>query len=254
MIETRGLTKRYGKSLALDGLDLEVASGEWLLYLGPNGAGKTTTLRMLMGLAEPTAGRARVLGFDPIREGHRLRRAVGYLPDDFEAYEFLSGREFLQFIGDMHGIERRSRDRKADHLLDLLDLADDGRRPTREYSHGMKKKLGLAAALIHDPRVLILDEPTAELDPRTSNVIRQVLRGITDRGAAVLMSTHILGTAEKHCDTVAILDRGRLIRCGTPEELLRDSPGSSLEDVFLQLTGSADEGKVESYLEGRDDR
>ncbi len=251
MIEARGLTKRYGEKLALDELDLAIGAGEWFLYLGLNGAGKSTTMQLLMGLTGRTAGAARVAGFDPWREGSALRRAVGYLPQDFTPYDYLTGRENLRFVGDMHGLARVDRDRRADRLLELLDLDVDAERLTRDYSHGMRKKLGLAAALIHEPRVLILDEPTAELDPRTSDLVRRVLRGLADQGVTVMMSTHILGTTEKHCDRVGILHAGRLLRVERPADLAAEFPGRSLEDVFLELTGGAEGDPVRTWLEER---
>ncbi len=251
LLHVRGLTKRYGPTLALDGLDLEVRAGEWFLFLGPNGAGKSTTMRLLMGLGEPTAGEMSVVGCDPWRQGPEVRRRVGFLSEDFHPYEFLSGREYLQFVGDMFGLDPAARDRKVEDLLALLDLAGSADRMTREYSHGMRKKLGIAAALLHDPKLLILDEPTAELDPRTSDLIRMVLRGLADAGVAVVMSTHILGTAEKHCDRVGILHQGRLVRCGTTAELLAEYPGHTLEELFLRVTGAADPAVVKSYLERR---
>lgn len=251
MIETRGLTKRFGKHVVLDGLDLDVRAGEWVLYLGQNGAGKSTTMRLLMGLSEPTSGAARVLGLDPWREGAEVRRRVGFLPEDFQPYDYLTGREYLQFVGDLFDLPRTARDRRADELLELLDLTGAAHRYAREYSHGMRKKLGIAAALMHEPRLLVLDEPTAELDPRTSDLIRMVLRGLADAGTGILMSTHILGTAEKHCDRVAILHQGRILRCGRAADIVAEFPGLSLEEAFLRLTGSADDGKVRSFLERR---
>lgn len=251
MIETTGLTKRYGDKLALDGLDLSIGEGEWFLCLGPNGAGKSTTMKLLLGLAEASGGSARVCGFDPWRQGPSLREVVGYLPEDFAPYDHLTGREQLQFVGDMHALSRRERDRRADDLLDLLGLVEAAGDMCREYSHGMRKKIGLASALIHEPRLLVLDEPTAELDPRTSDLVRQVLRGLADRGTTVMMSTHILGQTEKECDRVGILHEGRLALCGTTEELVAAHPGCTLEQVFLRVTGEAEEAKIQSWLEGR---
>jgi ABC-2 type transport system ATP-binding protein len=251
MIETNQLTKNYGAHPAVLNLDLHIHPGEWFLFLGPNGAGKTTTLRMLMGLCRPSHGTVRVAGFDPIEEGHRVRSITGYLADDFEPYDYLSGYEFLQFVADMHQIPRREQSARIGHVLDLLELEDASSRQTRDYSHGMKKKLGMAAALLHAPSVLILDEPTAELDPRTSKLIRMILRGLADQGAAIIMSTHILGATEQHCDRVGIIDKGTLVRCGTPDELVAEFPGASLEEVFLQLTGIADEEKIAAFLKNR---
>lgn len=251
MIETHQLTKRFGSQTAVSNLNLEIRPGEWFLFLGPNGAGKTTTLRMLMGLSRPSEGSVRIAGLDPIEAGHKVRALTGYLADDFEPYDYLSGREYLQFIADMHQVPHKEQRSRIDHVLDLLELGEAAARQTRDYSHGMKKKLGMAAALLHTPSVLILDEPTAELDPRTSKLIRMILRGLADQGAAIIMSTHILGSAEQHCDRVGIIDQGTLVRCGTPAELVAEFPGLTLEDVFLELTGIADESKVNAFLNSR---
>lgn len=251
MIQIQSLSKRYGELVALDRLDLEIQPGEWFLYLGLNGAGKSTTMRLLLGLAEPSGGRASVAGFDPWREGPALRAAVGYLPEDFLPYEHLTGREYLQFVGDMHRLGRRDRDRRAGSLLELLDLEEAADVHASQYSHGMRKKLGLAAALLHEPKVLVLDEPTAELDPRAASLVRGVLRGLADRGVTIMMSTHILGVAEKQCDRVGILHRARLAALGSTDEILSAYPGLSLEQVFLRLTGAADEAKIKNWLEER---
>lgn len=251
MIQIQALSKHYGELVALDRLELEIQRGEWFLYLGLNGAGKSTTMRLLLGLAEATAGGARVAGCDPWREGPALRAKVGYLPEDFTPYEHLTGREYLQFIGDMHRLGRRERDRRASALLELLDLEDAAEVHASQYSHGMRKKLGLAAALLHEPEVLVLDEPTAELDPRAASLVRGVLRGLADRGVTIMMSTHILGVAEKQCDRVGILHRARLAAVGTTDEILAAHPGLSLEQVFLHITGAADEAKIQTWLEER---
>jgi ABC-2 type transport system ATP-binding protein len=251
MIEIEGLSKTYGAHTALDGLTLTVARGELFFYLGPNGAGKTTTLRVLAGLLRPTSGRARVAGFDPLREGPALRRAVGYLSDEFVPYEYLTGREYLAFVADMHGLPARDAGVRVERLLDLLDLASAGDRLTREYSHGMRKKLGLAAALIHEPSVLLLDEPTSELDPRSTRLVHEILRGVADQGCCVLVSTHLLGRAATHGDRVGMLAHGRLACCGAPSELLAEHPGRTLEDLFLEVTGQGDRAKLEAFLAAR---
>jgi len=248
VIRTGGLTKRYGPRTALDALDLTIEEGEWCLYLGPNGAGKSTTLKLLVGLARPDAGRARVAGLDPWRDGPRVRRVVGYLPEDYQPHAYLTGREVLELVGDVFGMPRRARDARIEGLLDLLDLGAAADLPTRGYSHGMRKKLGLAVALIDAPGVLVLDEPTAELDPRTSDLIRRVLRGLADRGTTILMSTHLLGDAALLADTVAMLDRGRLVERGPIRDVLARHDETSLERVFLSLTGAADERKIASFL------
>lgn len=251
MIEIQALTKTYRDRQALQELTLAIQPGELFLYLGPNGAGKTTTLRMLAGLLRPSSGTMRVAGCDPLRQAQELRRRVGYLSDDFLPYEHLTGFEYLQFVADMHSIDRTTRDQRAERLLDLFDLTAAAARMTREYSHGMRKKLGLASALIHEPQVLLLDEPTSELDPRSAQLVHRVLRGLADQGCCILVSTHILGRAEKLCDRVGMLLNGKLVLCGAPDELLEGEPHESLEELFLEVTGRTDRGKIDAYLADR---
>ncbi|MBI4729438.1 MAG: ABC transporter ATP-binding protein [Acidobacteria bacterium] len=238
-IRTRGLTKRFGGTLAVDRLDLDVGWGEVFGFIGPNGAGKTTTIRMLTGLLQPTGGTAVVAGFDVAAQAIEVKRRVAYLADNPFLYPKLTGREFLGFVADLYAIPRADADESTGRLLALLDLDERVDDRTESYSRGMRQKLGLAAALLHEPQVLLLDEPLTALDPRSARVVKDLLAGLARRGRAVFLSTHVLEVAERLCARVAIIDRGRAVAVGTLDELRERSraQGDSLEDIFLELTG-----------------
>ncbi len=240
MIEADGLTKTYGRGgvPAVDGLTLSVPGGELFGFLGPNGAGKTTTIKMLVGLLRPTAGAARVDGHDLQTGAAQAKQQIGYVPDNPYLYDKLTGREFLSFIGDLYAMPPgRARDDKADGLLRLLDLAEQGDKLIGGYSRGMRQKMALAAALLHDPKALFLDEPTVGLDPGSTRRLKDILRSLCrDKGVAVFLSTHTLDVAAEICDRVGIFHRGRLIALGTPSALSAQAATGRLEDVFLELT------------------
>ncbi len=243
MFVTEGLTKRYGDLIAVDRLNLQVGAGELFGFLGPNGAGKTTTIKMLVGLLRPSAGRAWVAGFDVWQQPAEAKARTGYVPDSATLYDKLSAREFLDFSGELYRIERPARSRRIEALLQLFDLRDRADDLLGSYSHGMRQKVSLAAALLHDARVLFLDEPTVGLDPRSARQMKEILRDFCRDGKTVFLSTHILEIAERMCTRIGIIDRGRLIAAGTLEELrqLVRVRGESLEQIFLQLTGSQQE-------------
>ena len=251
LIETRGLVKRYGDKLAVNNVSLDVRSGEVFGFLGPNGAGKTTTIKMIVGLLQPTSGTVRMAGHDVQAEPLGAKAASGYVPDTPNLYAKLTARELLRFVGDLYGLDRGQAARRIDELLRMFDLAEVADDTIDSYSHGMQQKTSLAAALVHDPRVLVLDEPTVGLDPRSARLIKDILRQMADRGAAVMLSTHILEIAERMCDRVGIIDRGELIAVGTMDELrARDSSGeASLEDIFLGLTGGAEVAELAHVLQ-----
>ncbi len=249
MIAAKKLVKRFSDVVAVDGVDLEIAAGQWFLFVGHNGAGKTTTIKMLAGLLPPTAGSIRIAGLDPQKDPIGVRRAMGYVPERFEPYDYLTPREYLAFCADVHGLDRHVARERAEALLELLDLAPHGSKILRGFSTGMRKKVGLAAALIHDPQVLFLDEPTATLDPPTSHLIRRVLRRLCEQGKTVFMSTHILGLAERECDRVGVLHRGKISLETSPEDLARRFPGKSLEEVVLELTGGVAEERVQRFFD-----
>ena len=237
-VEIRGLAKRYGTFDAVSGIDLVVPRGELFALLGPNGAGKTTTIRMLMGILQPTGGTALVDGLDCFLDRVEVKRRVGYLPDEPIFYDYLRGRELIRFVGEMHGLSRKEADARAGPLLERLGLADATEEFAINYSKGMKKKLALLCAMIHDPLVLILDEPTNGLDPYATRELHEIVRAEAARGKTVFFSTHLLDQAEKLCRRVGIIDRGRLAAVGTLEELRASlARGGSLEEIFFAVTG-----------------
>jgi ABC-2 type transport system ATP-binding protein len=249
LIELQHLVKRYGDKTAVDDVTLEVHAGEIFGFLGPNGAGKTTTIRVVVGLLQPTSGTVRVGGYDVQTQPLQAKAICGYVPDQPNLYAKLTARELLRFVGDLYGVKRSQVEHRIEELLRLFDLTAAGDDTIDSYSHGMKQKTALAAALMHDPRVLVLDEPTVGLDPKSARLFKDILRQMADRGAAVFLSTHILEIAEHMCDRIGIIDRGRLIAVGTIEELRALGKGErSLEDIFLSLTGGAEYAEIAEVL------
>ena len=249
LIETCNLVKRYGDKTAVNNISFEVYSGEVFGFLGPNGAGKTTTIKMIVGLLQPTSGIVKVAGYDVQAQGLQAKAASGYVPDTPNLYPKLSGRELLRFVGDLYDLDYQQVERRITELLKLFDLEQAGDDPIDSYSHGMQQKTALAAALMHDPRVLVLDEPTVGLDPRSARLIKDMLRQMANRGAAVFLSTHILEIAERMCDRIGIINKGELIAIGTMEELRALGKGEvSLEDIFLSLTGGAEYAEIAEVL------
>jgi ABC-2 type transport system ATP-binding protein len=249
MIEAFGLTKQYPGGEGVSDLTFFVAPGELFVFLGPNGAGKSTTIKMLTGLLTPTSGMARVASKDVARETLSLKRLIGYMAERPYLYEKLTGREFLHFVADVYGVPRGVRDRRARELLVAFELEGAADSLIETYSQGMRQKIALSGVLIHEPAVLFLDEPTNGLDPRSSRLVKDVLRHICDRGATVFMTTHVLEIAEQMCDRVGILRDGRLIALGSLADLRRaqEMPGATLESIFLRLTGSADVSELGLY-------
>jgi ABC-2 type transport system ATP-binding protein len=237
MIEFHAVSKTYGDFTAVRALELGVDKGEVFGFLGPNGAGKTTTIRMMMGILVPTDGRITIDGLDCQADRLAVKQRVGYLPDNPIFYDYLRGREILCFVGEMHGQPRDEAQRRAGALLDELALEDASEEFAVNYSTGMKKKLALACALIHDPAVLILDEPTNGLDPRASRHVQDRIRLSAAQGTTIFLSTHLLDMAERLCGRVGIIDKGDLVAVG-PLKDLQDKlvPGGSLEEVFLKVT------------------
>jgi ABC-2 type transport system ATP-binding protein len=240
MIELLELTKRYGSTLAVDRLTLEVQSGEIFGFLGPNGAGKTTTIRMMMGLLQPTAGRVMLGGHDLAQAPIEAKQLCGFVPDRPHLYEKLTGAEFLEFVAGLYHVPATLARRRRDDLLGVFDLREWSAELVESYSHGMKQRLALAAALVHAPRLLIIDEPMVGLDPRGARLLKRTLRQLARTGVTVFMSTHSLEVAEETCDRVGIIQHGQLIAVGTLDELRRQAGGhadAKLEAVFLRLTG-----------------
>ncbi|MBV9851845.1 MAG: ABC transporter ATP-binding protein [Armatimonadetes bacterium] len=244
-MEAAGLTKIYGRGAggfrAVDALTLSVALGELFGFLGPNGAGKTTTIKMLVGLLRPSAGTARIAGFDLQAQAAQAKQRTGYVPDNPFLYDKLTGREFLDFVADLYALPvGQARRERAEGLLRLLDMETRGDQLVGGYSRGMRQKLALAAALLHEPQALFLDEPTVGLDPGSVRRLKDILRAqCRERGAAVFLSTHTLEVASEICDRVGIFHRGRLIAQGSPAALSARAPSGRLEDVFLTLTADS---------------
>lgn len=249
LIQTQNLVKRYGDKVAVNDVSFLVRGGEIFGFLGPNGAGKTTTIKMIVGLLQPTSGNVRVAGYDVQTQPLQAKTACGYVPDTPNLYPKLSGRELLRFVGDLYEMDRQQNERRMEELLRLFDLEEAGDDTIDSYSHGMQQKTALAAALVHDPKVLVLDEPTVGLDPRSARLIKDMLRQIANRGAAVFLSTHILEIAERMCDRIGIINKGELIAVGSMDELRSIGKGeTSLEDIFLSLTGGAEYAEITEVL------
>jgi ABC-2 type transport system ATP-binding protein len=242
MIEFQSLTKTYGSFEAVKPLTLQVRRGEVFGFLGPNGAGKTTTIRMMMGILAPSAGRVLIDGLDCHADAAQVKRRVGYLPDNPIVYDFLRGREILQFVAEMHGFARAQAQARAAAMLTEFGLDEVTEEFAVNYSMGMKKKLGLACALIHAPSVLILDEPINGLDPRASRDVQERLLAAAAGGTTIFVSTHLLDMAEKLCDRVGIIHRGALAATGTLDDIrAQASANGSLEEVFLKITDDSGE-------------
>lgn len=250
LIETRNLVKRYGDKVAVNNISFDVFGGEVFGFLGPNGAGKTTTIKMIVGLLQPTSGSIKVAGYDIQSQSMLAKASAGYVPDTPNLYAKLTGSELLRFVGDLYSMDRGQVAHRIDELLRMFDLSAVGDETVDSYSHGMQQKASLAAALMHDPKVLVLDEPTVGLDPKSARLIKDILRQLADRGAAVMLSTHILEIAERMCDRIGIINKGQLIAVGTMDELrtLDKTGQASLEDIFLGLTGGAEEAEIAEVL------
>jgi len=239
VIEISRVSKSYnkGKVKAVDDLSLVVRSGEIFGFLGPNGAGKTTTIKMIVGLLKPDAGTITVEGFDIRRDGLKSKSITSYVPDYPSIYERLTGLEYLNFIGDVYGVPKAERLERIGKWLEIFELASVVTNPIQSYSHGMKQKIVLTAALLPAPRVMVLDEPLVGLDPRAAHQLKEMFREHCDQGKTLFFSTHIMEVAEKLCDRIGIIHKGRLVACGTMEELQTlDKTEQSLEGIFLELT------------------
>lgn len=231
------LTKVFGSTIAVDDLTLDVRSGELFTFLGPNAAGKTTTIKILTGLLKPTKGKVAIGQYDIQDDYLQAKRFVGYIPDLPYLYEKLTGREFLRFIGQIYEMPEGKAYKQSEYLLKLFGLIDWGDCLIESFSHGMRQKLVYAAALLHDPKVLIIDEPMVGLDPKSTHLVKDILKEKSRQGITIFMSTHTLSLAEELSDRAGIIDKGRLIALGTIEQLRHKAGiGGKLEEVFLRLT------------------
>jgi ABC-2 type transport system ATP-binding protein len=240
MLEISGLSKSYASSKvkAVDNLNLTVNSGEIFGFLGPNGAGKTTTIKMVVGLLNPDSGTIKVNGLDNQTATLEVKKQIGYVPDNPDLYDRLTGLEYLNFIADVYEVNERDRRTNIARYLEMFDLTGAVKDVIKSYSHGMKQKLALTSALLHEPNLLILDEPMVGLDPKSAHLFKTVLREHCDKGKSVFFSTHILDVAERLCDRVGIISHGKLIACGTLDQLRKGDSKETLEHIFLELTES----------------
>jgi ABC-2 type transport system ATP-binding protein len=243
MIEIDNVTRKYGTKVAVSGLSLKIPPGELFAFLGPNGAGKTTTIKMMVGLLRPSSGTIRLCGYDVGQRQLAANRLLGYVPDVPYLYDKLSGSEFLQFIAEMYGIDKSTAGDKIAEQIEAFGLGEFVEDLTESYSHGMKQRLAFAAAMLHDPKVLVIDEPIVGLDPRGVRQVKDLLRAKAARGQAIFMSTHLLSIAEEIADRVGIIDEGQLRFLGTLDELreLLSNHDASLENLYLSFTSA--EGK-----------
>lgn len=238
MLELINLTKNFGNFTAVDNLNLKIESGDFFGFLGQNGAGKTTTIKMISGLYTATTGKILINGFDIVEEPIKAKQLIGYIPDQPFLYEKLTGREFLYFSGGLYSIEKEKLRVKIDSIIDELKIDSWVDKRTEEYSQGMKQRITIASALLHDPKLLLVDEPMVGLDPQSALVVKNVLRNRADNGAAVFMSTHSLNVAEEICSKIGIIKDGKMIFSDTKEVLenIKGSDHQNLESIFLHLT------------------
>ena len=232
MLKINNLTKTFGDKKAVDNLTLHINSGEIYGFIGHNGAGKTTTIKCCCGILQFDQGEIYIDGISVKDNPLACKQKIAYIPDNPDLYDFMTGIQFLNFVADVFGVSRDDRDSRIQKYADMFEITGDLAQPISAYSHGMKQKLAIISALIHEPKLIIMDEPFVGLDPKASHLLKETMREMCDKGAAIFFSTHVLEVAEKLCDKVAIIKGGQLIRSGTMEEVKGDT---SLEDVFLEL-------------------
>jgi len=241
-VELKSVVKRYSEILAVDHVDLTIKEGEIFGLLGPNGSGKSTTLKMLLGLVQPDSGSVTVLGADVQKDPVAVKQLVGYVPESPRLYEFLTGIEYLDFIGDVYGVQTAEKKSRISEYLKAFELEGREGDMITGYSEGMKQKIALVAAFLHRPKLLILDEPLSALDPRSARIVKDFLQELKAQGVTTIMSTHVLEIAQALCDRVGIMYQGKLLALGNMKELrqMAKLPDSGLEDIFLKLTGTGD--------------
>ena len=242
MIQLINLSKHYGKLAAVDNLNMQVAAGEIFGFLGPNGAGKTTTIRCMMGILKPSCGKILLGDHDVIEQAQQAKAICGFIPDRPFIYEKLSGQEFLTFVGKLHRVEDQRLERRNAELLERLELTPWRDELVESYSHGMKQRLVVCAALIHEPRILIVDEPMVGMDPKGARTLKDLFRSLAASGTTVFLSTHSISVAEEICHRIGIIQKGRLIACGSMAEIHSQASNNNgnLESVFLELTREAE--------------
>ncbi|MCH7679445.1 ABC transporter ATP-binding protein [candidate division KSB1 bacterium] len=240
MIKFENLSKKFGDKLAVDNINLEVRPGEIMGFLGPNGAGKTTTVKLSTGMLIPTSGKAMVAGFDISKEPIEVKKRIGYVPETGALFESLSAWEYLELMTELHHMDRSLAQRKIDEFLTIFGLADEKDHHLSSFSKGMKQKVLLAAAFLHNPEVLFLDEPLNGLDANTALIIKELLKKMAAQGKTIMFCSHILEVVERICTRIAIIDSGRIVADGSPAEILRETSKPTLEEAFAKLTGGHD--------------
>ena len=250
MIEIINLTKRYGNITAVSNISLTIPNGQFFGFLGPNGAGKTTTIKTIVGLLKPTSGTVKVDGFDVQKQPIQAKHVVGFIPDKPYIYEKLTGKEFLQFSAGLYQVNPKEVDERIAQLLETFELTDWTNELIESYSHGMRQKLVMSSALIHQPKVIVVDEPMVGLDPKGARLVKKIFKEICTKGTTIFMSTHTLEIAEQMCDHIAIIQKGQIIAQGAVEELRQIAKTSmtSLEEIFLELTGGHEMKEVIEFL------
>lgn len=257
------LTRRFGKFTAVDGVTLSVAPGQFFGFLGPNGAGKSTTIKMLTGLLAPTSGQIQILGLDFSTHPLEVKRQIGVVPEGLALFGRLTASEYLRFVGRMYGLDRETTNRRTEELLDFMNLSSEPKKLVTDFSHGMQKKLALAAAVIHGPRVLFLDEPFEGVDAIAAGTLKAMLQRMTERGATIFLTSHVLEIVERLCSHVAIIHQGRLVANGSLEELrngvaaslagpqpsLQSGEKLTLEEIFLRTVGGGGAAANEEALQ-----
>src|ERR1035438_8835870 len=251
-IVTEKLTRQFGGLAAGDHIDLQVTAGQFFGFLGPNGAGKSTTIKMLTGLLAPTSGRMQLLGIDFSANPVEVKRQIGVVPEGMGLFERLTGVQYLRFVGRMYGLDKPTTEKRAEEFLEFMQLADREKTLIADYSHGMQKKLALAAAVIHGPRILFLDEPFEGVDALAAGALKALLGRMTERGVTIFLTSHVLEIVERLCSHVAIIHKARLVAQGSLEELRSGVPGAegekkTLEQIFLAIVGQS--GGEQSSLE-----
>ena len=236
MLQISHLTKSFGEKKAVDDLSLHIAPGEIYGFIGHNGAGKTTTLKSIVGIQQFDTGKITIGGHSIQEDPIACKQMIAYIPDNPDIYEYMTGIKYLHFIGDIFGISAADQQARIRKYADLFELTGDLAQPVASYSHGMRQKLAIISAWIHEPRLILMDEPFVGLDPKASHLLKGMMRELCDQGGAIFFSTHVLEVAEKLCDKIAIIQGGKLIRSGTMEEVKGDD---SLEEVFLELEGES---------------
>jgi ABC-2 type transport system ATP-binding protein len=243
-ITMNNLTKKFEDKTALENLTLEVQKGELFGLLGPNGAGKTTAISVLCGLIKPTSGTAKICGYDIEKDTRKIKELLGVCIQETAIYPYLSGKENLELFGNLYNMDKKSIRERSKLLLNKVGLSEDAKRVTAKYSGGMKRRLSLALALIHDPEIAFLDEPTVAMDPQSRHAVWDFIKEQKAKGKTIILTTHYMEEAEELCDRVGIIDHGKLIALGTPKELVAKGSVKNLEDLFIQLTGRDIRGDV----------